>query len=146
MICGICKKEKKEDQFNWKKKGIKRATTCRECHNEYLKKHYEKNREKYIKKSRINNKNMVIRNRLKMIEFLKDKECSNCGEKDPVVLEFHHPNDDKKHPVATLLTNGYSWSAIKREIDKCIILCANCHRRETAKEFEWYKRIKSHQG
>lgn len=58
-------------------------------------------------------------------------ECERCGCDDPVVLEFHHRDDVVKvAEVATLVQRGASRARILAEIAKCIVLCANCHRRE----------------
>jgi 5-methylcytosine-specific restriction endonuclease McrA len=59
----------------------------------------------------------------------KGGECSVCGyNKCLKALEFHHLESDKKD--FGISSKGYtrSWDAIKRELDKCILLCANCHR------------------
>jgi 5-methylcytosine-specific restriction endonuclease McrA len=61
----------------------------------------------------------------------------DCGEKDPIVLEFDHIHS-KKANVAAML-NHHGWPAIQQEIEKCEIRCANCHRRRTAKQFGWFK-------
>ena len=77
-------------------------------------------------------------------DFLKSEEerftCADCGEKDPVVLEFDHVRDKEKD-VSLLLAGGYSLERILKEIDKCVIRCANCHRRKTAKDQNWYVRL-----
>ena len=55
--------------------------------------------------------------------------CGYCGYKRfAQVLEFHHiePNE-KKYSIGTMLFRGFSWEAILEEIDKCLILCKNCH-------------------
>ncbi len=57
--------------------------------------------------------------------------CSKCGENDPRCLDFHHLDRAQKDvEVAQLVTEGYSIDRIMREIEKCVILCANCHRKE----------------
>ena len=56
----------------------------------------------------------------------------NCGERDPMVLEFHH-RTDKDMAVGYMVAAGFSVK-IQEEIDKCDVLCANCHRRVTVKE------------
>lgn len=57
--------------------------------------------------------------------------CSACGIDDKRVLDFHHVDPETKAKgVATLRVAGYAKSKIKAEIDKCILLCANCHRIE----------------
>ena len=62
-----------------------------------------------------------------------------CGESDPEVLQFDHTDPTEKSlGIARMVGGGYSISAIKEEMDKTQILCANCHARKTAKEQEWY--------
>ena len=62
-------------------------------------------------------------------EYKSDKSCP-CGESHPACLEFHHTDEDNKYSsVSFLVQKGYSLDKIKAEIDKCIILCANCHRK-----------------
>ena len=54
--------------------------------------------------------------------------CINCGESDPVVIDFHHIDPSTK---SFNLSNGTgkSYEAIAEEVKKCCCLCANCHRR-----------------
>lgn len=62
------------------------------------------------------------------IEY-KGGKCSFCGYSKCVgALEFHHLNPEEKE--FGISAKGYtrSWETIKAELDKCIILCANCHR------------------
>ena len=54
--------------------------------------------------------------------------CKFCDEDDPVVLDFHHPYQDKEFAVSNALGEK-AWEVILREIKKCIVVCANCHRR-----------------
>src|SRR5579864_8208987 len=54
--------------------------------------------------------------------------CTDCGERHPATLQFHHLNtQDKQFNVADAVRNGISLDRIKKEISKCIVLCANCH-------------------
>lgn len=56
-------------------------------------------------------------------------ECSACGLTDKRVLDFHHIDPStKSKAVGSMRVAGYSHINIKAEIDKCILLCANCHR------------------
>lgn len=72
------------------------------------------------------------RNREFLWKFLSEHPCEKCGEKDPVVLEFDHLNPkDKEANVANLISGGYSLKTVQKEMGKCRILCANCHRRVT---------------
>src|SRR5687767_8422871 len=79
-----------------------------------------------------------------LLEFLKTKECIKCGEKDPIVLEFDHLVPGKKFKsVSKMMSGHYSWRAIQKEIEKCQVLCANCHRRRTHKQFGFLGRSSS---
>lgn len=64
----------------------------------------------------------------------------DCGENDPVVLEFDHISD-KIDSVSRMICDSYSLDSLEKEIAKCEVRCANCHRRKTAKQLGWYKNI-----
>ena len=53
--------------------------------------------------------------------------CERCGEDRPAALDFHHP-DSKDIGVSQMVNHGYSKRRIREEIDRCVVLCANCHR------------------
>ncbi len=58
----------------------------------------------------------------------KGGKCQNCGySKCLKALEFHHRDPKKKRFTIARLTNP-EWSKIRKELDKCDLLCANCHR------------------
>jgi hypothetical protein len=81
--------------------------------------------------------------RSKLLDFLRAKSCIDCGENDPVVLEFDHCSPDEKFKaVSKMLSGHYSWESISKEINKCEIRCANCHRRKTYKQFGSFGRTK----
>ncbi|MFA6022894.1 MAG: hypothetical protein WC781_02280 [Candidatus Pacearchaeota archaeon] len=66
--------------------------------------------------------------RLKAILHLGGK-CMKCGySKYPEVLEFHHRNPLQKDFNISRKGHCRSWSRVKTEIEKCDLLCANCHR------------------
>ena len=65
----------------------------------------------------------------KFVELVKDnKECSVCGENYPACLVFHHLSD-KEYEIGVMVSNGHSLKSISNEMNKCTILCANCHRK-----------------
>ena len=67
-----------------------------------------------------------------LLNFLKTKRCIDCGESDPIVLEFNHKNRSlKSRGIAKMLSGHFSWNSVEKEIRKCEIRCANCHRRKT---------------
>jgi len=54
--------------------------------------------------------------------------CVDCGERHPATLHFHHLNsEDKVFNISDAVYKGFSFDRIKKEISKCIVLCANCH-------------------
>lgn len=55
--------------------------------------------------------------------------CERCGEEHPAALDFHHM-EDKEWNISAMVHRGYSIENIKEEIEKCEVLCANCHRKE----------------
>jgi hypothetical protein len=92
-------------------------------------------------KENVKNNNQQYRQNARdyVFEYLSTHPCSICGETDPVVLEFHHVGD-KDNEVSRLMGRGASLEALIREIKKCSVVCANCHRRITAEERGWYKK------
>ena len=66
-------------------------------------------------------------------QYRRDCNCSMCGLSGadmPWALEFHHREPaEKEEVVSWLVAQGYGKSRILREIEKCDVVCANCHRR-----------------
>ena len=58
--------------------------------------------------------------------------CERCGFSDHRALQFHHPNGDKEWEVANLVRHR-SFDNVMKEIQKCEVLCANCHMIEHSK-------------
>lgn len=73
-----------------------------------------------------------VKIRGKLLEYLSVRKCIDCGENDPIVLEFDHRNAKNKFKIiGKMLSGHYSWDSVLKEINKCDIRCANCHRRKT---------------
>ena len=115
-----------------------RQAICRSCQSQYGKWHYQTYRLAYIRKARIRNAAQSKINGEFLIEYLSNHPCADCGEADIVVLEFDHQRD-KLLEVSALSREGYSLDKLKQEIAKCEVVCANCHRRRTAKQFVSYR-------
>jgi len=64
--------------------------------------------------------------------------CIDCGAQDPLVLQFDHMGD-KADDISWLAGSGWSSSRLSRELSKCVIRCANCHRRATAQARSWFR-------
>jgi hypothetical protein len=61
-------------------------------------------------------------------DIRKELRCVDCGERHPATLYFHHLNsEDKMFNISEAVQRGFSLDKIKKEIKKCIVLCANCH-------------------
>ncbi len=65
----------------------------------------------------------------KYIQNMKNQlRCVDCGQRHPATLHFHHLNsEDKVFNISYAANRGFSLDRIKKEIEKCIVLCANCH-------------------
>src|SRR3989344_2872194 len=75
------------------------------------------------------------RRRLQMALWLsnykKSLMCIRCKEHHPACLDFHHQDKNKKDAsVSNMIGQGLAIKTIKMEIDKCIVLCRNCHAKE----------------
>lgn len=133
--CAICKQEYELDFFPLRNGKVRNY--CKSCANAKTRAHYANNKEYYINRNKKRRKNLQE----KLLEYLTDKGCVDCGEKDPIVLEFDHIDPLKKEASISQMIRHLtqSWSKIQEEIDKCEIRCANCHKRRTAKQFNWFK-------
>jgi hypothetical protein len=92
-----------------------------------------------LKKAKEYDKNHNIEVYSFLKEYAKDG-CSICKEKEFACLDFDHI-DNKDYNISSMINRRYSLDKIKKELKKCQILCANCHRKKTAKEFGWYKML-----
>ena len=65
--------------------------------------------------------------RLQVLREIKAEQgCMRCGEKNPIVLQFHHRNPSEKELTSYRLITS-SLEKVEAEIAKCDVLCANCH-------------------
>jgi hypothetical protein len=140
-ICSICKVSKHLSEYNKnknKKDGLQ--TLCRECSNKKSRNYYNENRELHKKNTVARNKKNKIITQQYVYNLLKTNGCIDCGENDPCCLDFDHQRD-KKEMISVMIHCGNSLSTIVKEIEKCEIRCSNCHRKKTAKDFNWYHNI-----
>lgn len=72
--------------------------------------------------------------------YLCNHPCVDCGESDPVVLEFDHVRGEKVANVANLISGAGKFQRLMDEIAKCDVRCANCHRRKTYRMNEYRNR------
>lgn len=75
-------------------------------------------------------------------DYKKTLCCAGCGEKHPACLQFHHKSrEGKSFNIADVAGRASSIKALRKEIDKCDVLCVNCHAklhwRETHETDTW---------
>jgi|SRR5690554_397852 len=115
-----------------------RCSLCRPCKRVYDRE-YHKNRTKETKQRKQKLQiERITRNKKFIWEYLSKSSCETCGEDDTVVLEFDYKDQSEKEYTISNMYDS-SLEKIKIEIAKCRVLCANCHRRHTAKQLGWYK-------
>lgn len=142
-ICSKCGflKALTEFPFRNKLKGTHHSY-CLECGRKWVKNHYDKNVQYYVQKASKRRKEVIHVLNEKIYDYLENHPCVDCGESDPVVLEFDHVRGVKSYEVSTLGWRLVSWDSVLREIAKCEVRCANCHRRKTAKQRGTFRHIK----
>ena len=104
--------------------------------NEYRRQWYQKNLGKERERLRKSNK----RRKVEIAEWFEtykvNLSCKECGESHIGCLDFHHRNpDEKDFEVSVAVCRGWSRERILAEVEKCDVLCANCHRK-----FHWRQR------
>jgi hypothetical protein len=107
---------------------------CKQCAADY----FQENKDKILPRIKDRQRRQVTESRWYIWNYLLDHPCIDCGEPDPVVLDFDHVRGVKCFNISTSV-GKVSLSLLQEEIAKCDVRCANCHRRKTAKERNYYK-------
>ena len=98
---------------------------------EYNRAYYQRNREKLLEKQAAKNKRFAENRRKWLVEYKKTLQCLRCGESHPATLTFHHRGDaEKSFEIGNALKLGVSLKRLAAEIEKCEVICANCHAKE----------------
>lgn len=130
--CGRCGELKPVDDFAWRRKSKgQRHNYCRPCHSAYHREHYLANKARYIAQAAANKITLRRERTALLLEYFQTHPCVDCGETDPLVLEFDHLRDKSFEIAAGII--DHSWGRILAGIAKCEVVCANCHRRRTAR-------------
>lgn len=126
-VCCKCRALKLVEEFNFRNRsaGV-RHRYCRDCGKNYTRSHYQRNKRQYIERTLRSH----ARNREYLHQF-KSRPCADCGVQYPYyVMDFDHREGEEKlfeMNQVHLFSMGY----IKREIEKCDVVCSNCHRERT---------------
>ena len=125
-VCTLCKVNKPIQEFSKSSKALdKHQWHCKSCAKEKIKLYrqqidYKPKTNEYQLKRRLERKEWAIK-------YLGD-QCAKCGNKfQPHIYDFHHKNPKEKENNLGMYLAG-SFTKLKKELDKCILLCANCHR------------------
>lgn len=111
-VCKYCKKSYPESDFyiaNIIKGKIYRRHKCKYCY--------------YLTKQKLREKRQQW-----LDDFRKRLKCVKCGFKDYRALEFHHLHDKRFNISAGLSKDHLSLKCIEKELSKCVVICANCHK------------------
>jgi hypothetical protein len=96
-------------------------------------KYYEKHKDKAKAAAREWNKQQYKLIKGYVEQYKREHPCVDCGEGDPIVLDFDHVRGVKRFSVANAARGKHAMSTVIEEIAKCEVRCANCHRRVTHK-------------
>ncbi|HYD10954.1 MAG TPA: hypothetical protein VEA78_12710 [Acidimicrobiales bacterium] len=141
--CTFCKKRKPLDEFHRNRSSKDgRQNRCKPCNIERNKRWYREHPE--ARQRRMDGYARRRKNERadQVYEYLLAHPCVDCGEADPVVLEFDHLRD-KLRSVSAMVSAHMSWTRIAAEIEKCDVVCANCHRRRTASRGGWHRVLRA---
>lgn len=128
MLCSGCKKDLPIEAFAYQnEKKRKRQANCKACRHEY----YMNNRSRTLVQNDVYNKGRRRLYTENLIRYFAEHPCVDCGETDPVVLQFDHVRGKKLFNISCEL-GRHSWEKTMAEIAKCDVRCANCHVRVTS--------------
>ncbi len=128
--CSKCKQEKPVTDFYRRKNN--HSSLCKKCENEKHRIYYNKNLEKVRRKNREKTRKMNRAFKQKCVD-LKGGKCSVCDySRCLAALEFHHIDPKEKEFTITRSQSSprkkHDKVLFKKELDKCILVCSNCHR------------------
>jgi hypothetical protein len=140
-ICSTCKEEKLLVDFHKGNAKFGRRSKCKSCIrtiNALYNSKKDKGKER-VRALRYLNKHLD-EPRKYVTNLLKSSSCIDCGETNPITLQFDHVRGKKKYDISSLLARRHAnkMKLLLAEIDKCEIRCANCHSIKTAKERNYW--------
>lgn len=124
--CPRCRRDRASEEWYPGKQSY-----CIECQSEIGKERRKKGGRSLRKREseRISN---YYKERLAVVNSHKDKPCTDCGKSyPPWVMDFDHVRGKKTQNIATMLSACAPMPRILKEISKCELVCANCHRQRT---------------
>lgn len=75
----------------------------------------------------------TLERRRRLRSWVNDRKERDCNVSTPAVLDFHHPSPESKEmAIGEMVTHGYGKARLREEMERCVVLCSNCHRKEHA--------------
>jgi hypothetical protein len=139
-FCPTCSTLKRASDFHSDKARRDRLSSqCKECKRVVQRNWYVRNKARHVanvaRRRRAAETELIKR----ILEYLSSHPCVDCGETNPVLLEFDHVRGVKVNSVCDLIRRGSGWVKIGAEISKCEVRCCSCHRLKTARQFGYRK-------
>ena len=132
LRCRSCGLYKPASEFPKRGRESDRLQTwCKACFAAYKARRHQENHEREMRRIRRNEALHIAENRAFVRAYLLSHPCVDCGERDPIVLEFDHVRGEKLGDVSAIVNSGRPLRTVEAEIAKCEVRCANCHRRVT---------------
>lgn len=104
---------------------------CKLCQSEYARQHYKRNKDRYAEVARKNKSRQKTEKQSFVYGIKESNACADCNRFHPYyVMQFDHLFD-KENNVSALVSSNYSLNAILSEIQKCDLVCTNCHKHRT---------------
>ena len=103
---------------------------CPEARRRYHAKYKAENADRLRSYRRVRRQKLRAAIREHVLKVKENSSCEVCGEAEPVCLDFHHRNPtEKSFVIGEAVLSLVSIKTLQKEIDKCAVLCANCHRK-----------------
>ena len=128
QVCNVCDEPKPLTEEFWHRRNDVQGfhRTCKPCAAARAKAWQQANRERFNAGKRLRKDA-----RLEYVNEIKRVPCMDCGESyPPYVMDFDH-RENKVMNVSLMVQRGVAWEALYAEIEKCDVVCSNCHRLRT---------------
>ena len=135
-ICRTCRGKPQPVSAFYKNGAKGYYSSCKLCQRRKYRKLY-RNSPKERQKRALRIKKRIWQARDFVYSLLAKLFCVDCGESRLETLDFDHVRGKKTASISHMMKRGSSLSKIEKEIAKCEVRCANCHRVKTAKELGW---------
>ncbi len=129
-VCSKCRVDKPISDFgrlSKSKDGL--GHRCKQCSRDLGKNQYANKKDECLERSKNRCSEILPVNTNLLNVYKREKGCRYCPENDPIALDMHHRDpDEKKFGIASRIGDT-RWVVLIKEIEKCDVICSNCHRK-----------------